>query len=446
MKLAIVGTGYVGLVSGTCFAEIGHHVTCVDLDEEKVMGLIDGKSPIYEPGLEDMIKSNILSSRLHFTTSLESALVSAETVFIAVGTPPGENGSADIHAVEAVARDIAKHMTQELLVIVKSTVPVGTCDRVEDLMSQELKERGVSIPFQVASNPEFLKEGQAIQDFMRPERVVVGYEHALAAPKLREIYEPLIKDDPFRLVQTNRKSSEMAKYASNAMLATRISFMNELSRLASKVGADMDDIRVAMGSDSRIGRKFLYAGPGYGGSCFPKDVLALANTAKTYDTPMLVLDAVMEANDAQKRWVANIVLDTYKGNMSGLTIAVWGLAFKPGTDDVRETPAHHMVKTILAAGGRIKAHDPEGVENFKKLLGSSTGIEYVKSPYEATQNADGLVLMTEWNLYKQLDWTNLAATMKHKKIFDFRNQYCLKDAKEHGFYYKCIGREESRTS
>jgi UDPglucose 6-dehydrogenase len=442
MQIAVVGTGYVGLVSGVCLAEVGHTIVCVDTDAAKVEKLKNARSPIYEPGLDALLKRNIEHERLSFTTRLKDALRGATAVFIAVGTPQGEDGSADLQYVLGVAEAIGKGAENDMVVIVKSTVPVGTCDRVEAVLEAQLKARGGSLKLCVASNPEFLKEGSAIEDFMRPDRIVAGAVDPVAADVLREMYRPFILDDPSKLFIMDRRSSELTKYGANAMLATRISFMNELSRLCDKVGANVDNIRLGMGLDPRIGRKFLYAGPGYGGSCFPKDVAALLRTGEDHGVDMSVLKAVTRANEEQKLYVADKVKSYFdrNGGLEGSRIALWGLAFKPGTDDVREAPAKTVARHLLDHGATIVAHDPEGEPNFSKEFGPHERMSYAKSAYEAVQGADALVLLTEWSEYRRPNFDKIKSLMRGRAIFDLRNQYGRDVVEKAGFFYECVGR------
>ncbi len=443
MKITIVGSGYVGLVTGTCLADVGHNVVCVDLDQLKIKLLKDGISPIYEPGLETLIRQNVAHERLEFTTDLASALKGSKAAFIAVGTPEGEDGSADLKYVKAVANQIAESANEPMLIVVKSTVPVGTCDIVESIINEKLQSRKSALKLSVASNPEFLKEGTAIDDFRKPDRIVCGVKDSFSEAVFKEIYSPFIMDDPGKLLMMDRRSSELTKYGANAMLATRISFMNEISRLCEKVGANVDNVRLGMGSDPRIGRKFLYAGPGYGGSCFPKDVQALLKSGEQHGVNMTVLDAVTQANMAQKQSVANKVLNYFGGKMSGKTIAIWGLAFKPGTDDVRETPSHTIIETLVKAGANIKAHDPKGLETYRRDFGTHPQVSLVNEAYEAVQNADALVLVTEWSEYKRPNWDKLSRIMRSKVVFDFRNQYLPEQLIHAGFHYECVGRPDS---
>jgi len=444
MRVAVVGTGYVGLVTGTCLADVGHTVTCVDVDKKKVAMLREGRSPIFEPGIEELLKRNSELERLSFTESLNSALEGAKIVFIAVGTPEGEDGSADLRYVLEVARQIGEHAKKSLLAVVKSTVPVGTSDLVEAEINKKLKERGVNFRIPVASNPEFLKEGAAIEDFMRPDRIVVGLNNGEGHEVLEDLYKPFITDDPGRLFIIDRRSSELTKYGSNAMLATRISFMNELARLCEIVGANIDHVRRGMGSDPRIGKKFLYAGPGYGGSCFPKDVEALIKSAASHGSEMQVLSAVSKANKEQKQYVSRMVRE-YFGDLKGKRIAVWGLAFKPGTDDVRETPTQDIVRNLLDWGAEVCAHDPEAIETFDVLMGKHPKLSYEKDAYAALSGADALVLVTEWHDYLQPNWDRVGSAMRSKVVFDFRNQYTPHELFELGFYYRCVGRPDSKT-
>lgn len=463
MKIVVVGSGYVGLVTGVCFAEVGHEVVCVDNDPRKITMLRDGRAPIYEPGLEPLIERNAAHGRLTFTTSLAEALPDAVAAFIAVGTPEGENGSSDLKYVRAVAAEIGEIAANRLLVVVKSTVPVGTCDMVENVIQVALAKRfpaeeSNKPSVSVASNPEFLKEGTAIDDFMKPDRIVAGVAGLRSeenARTFRDMYAPFIQDDPGRLQIMQRRSSEMTKYAANSMLATRISFMNELSRLCEAVGANIDDVRRGIGSDPRIGKKFLYAGPGYGGSCFPKDVEALLATGRENDSELAVLRAVSHANREQKKYVAAKIHRYFKGDLSGRRIAVWGLAFKPGTDDVREAPALTIISQLIEWGATVVAHDPVAQETFTRAFqqysdrpgagsdSNSARLTMVADAYDAVRESDALVLVTEWAEYKQPSLTKIAATMREKVVFDFRNQYSFDAFHKAGFHYECIGRLDS---
>lgn len=443
MRIAVVGTGYVGLVTGTCLSEVGHTVTCVDLDERKVALLTKGGCPIFEPGLESLIRQNLEHDRLSFTTNLSHALRGCDVAFIAVGTPEGEDGSADLRHVKAVAKSIGEFSSGNLTVIVKSTVPVGTCDIVDGIIQETLKSRGAKHRISVASNPEFLKEGAAVNDFLHPDRIVAGVSDPSDADILRELYSVFVIDDPAKLFIVDRRSSELIKYGSNAMLATRISFMNELSRLCEKVGADIDNVRRGMGADPRIGRKFLWAGPGYGGSCFPKDVAALVKTGDARGVSLEILKSVVKANDNQKQHCALKIINHFGGSLRGKIIGVWGLSFKPGTDDVREAPAITIVKELLRAGAAIVAHDPKGHENFGRELGSQKELSYVTTAYDAIKNADALVLITEWAEYKRPNFEKIASLMRTKNVFDLRNQWSFKNLQGLGFHYQCMGRPDS---
>lgn len=442
MRLAIVGTGYVGLVTGVCLSEVGHDVTCVDLNAEKVAKLRQGICPIFEPDLEGMMKRNQSHERLHFTSDLKTALAGAKVAFIAVGTPEGEDGAADLSHVKAVARSIGQSLDDDIIVVVKSTVPVGTCDGVESVIEQELKARGSKVRVTVASNPEFLKEGAAVNDFIKPDRIIVGLNDLAVSETFHEIYNPFILDDPGRLLIMDRRSSELSKYAANAMLATRISFMNEMAILCEKVGANVDKLRIGMGADPRIGRKFLHAGPGYGGSCFPKDVAALMRSGESHGVELKVLSGVSAANLRQKEYVVDKIIKRL-GSLEGKTIAIWGLTFKPGTDDVRETPSSVIIAKLLKAGALVKGHDPEGIANFDRAFGAAEGLSYAEHAYDILQGADALVLVTEWSEYRRPNWEKIAGLMKQKTVFDLRNQYDAHDLISRGFHYQCIGRPDS---
>lgn len=441
MNISVIGTGYVGLVTGVCFSEMGNNVTCVDIDKSKVEKLKNAVSPIYEPGVEELIERNIEHERLAFTTDLASCLPASTCVFIAVGTPEGEDGTADLSYVLNVAKEIAEHMASQLLVIVKSTVPVGTCEKVEAVIRKRLDELGKKIEFTVASNPEFLKEGAAIQDFMQPDRVVCGTSSSDAQELFRELYMPFLTNDPGRLIFMDRRSSELTKYASNAMLATRISFMNELSRLVDVVGGDIDNIRRGMGMDPRIGKKFLYAGPGYGGSCFPKDLEALSKTGDQNDVDLKVIKAVKMANQAQKEYGAIKVAKILGNDLTGKKISIWGLSFKPKTDDVRDTPSLVIVKQLLSLGAEVVCHDPEAVDSFKRLLGENPKVSYSKGAYyNSLEGSSAIILVTEWLEYRRPNWDKVAELMKDKVVVDLRNQYKRDDLEKRGFIYDCIGR------
>ncbi len=437
MKIAIVGTGYVGLVSGTCFAEIGVDVTCVDTNSEKIESLQKGIIPIYENGLEEMVLRNMKAKRLKFTTSLESCLDDVEVIFSAVGTPPDEDGSADLKYVLEVARTIGRNMKQYKLVVTKSTVPVGTAPKVRAVIQEELDKRGVKIDFDVASNPEFLKEGNAISDFMSPDRVVVGVESARAEKLMSKLYKPFLLNN-FRVIFMDIPSAEMTKYAANSMLATRISFMNDIANLCELVGADVNMGRSGIGSDTRIGRKFLYPGIGYGGSCFPKDVKALIKTAELNGYPMQVLRAVEEVNELQKSVLFDKLVKQFNDNLKDKTIALWGLAFKPETDDMREAPALVLIDKLLKAGCQIRAYDPAAMQECKRRIGDS--VYYACDMYDAVLDADALMLVTEWKEFRLPSWAVIRKTMAQQIVLDGRNIYDKKEMEELGFVYSCIGK------
>lgn len=438
MKIAIVGTGYVGLVTGTCFAEMGVDVTCVDVMQEKIDNLKQGIIPIYEPGLEDMVHKNYQAGRLKFTTELKDILDDVEVVFSAVGTPPDEDGSADLKYVLEVARTIGRNMKKYVLVVTKSTVPVGTAQKVKAAIADELQKRNVEIPFDVASNPEFLKEGAAIDDFMKPDRVVVGVDSDRAKELMERLYKPFMMNQ-YRMIFTDIPSAEMIKYAANSMLATRISFMNDIANLCELVGADVEMVRKGIGSDTRIGRKFLYPGCGYGGSCFPKDVKALIKTAEQNGYAMKVLRAVEEVNDEQKSLLFHkLVKQLGTNNLTGKRIALWGLAFKPETDDMREAPSLVLIEKLLAAGAEVCAYDPIAMEECKRRIGNS--ISYARDMYEALLDADALLMVTEWKEFRIPSWGVVKKSMKHPLVLDGRNIYDQKELKENGIEYHCIGK------
>ena len=437
MKIAIVGTGYVGLVSGTCFAEIGVNVTCVDTNKEKIESLQKGNIPIYENGLEEMVLRNMKAKRLKFTTSLENCLDDVEVIFSAVGTPPDEDGSADLKYVLEVARTIGRNMKQYKLVVTKSTVPVGTAGKVRAAIQEELDKRGVKVDFDVASNPEFLKEGNAISDFMSPDRVVVGVESARAEKLMSKLYKPFLLNN-FRVIFMDIPSAEMTKYAANSMLATRISFMNDIANLCEIVGADVNMVRSGIGSDTRIGRKFLYPGIGYGGSCFPKDVKALIKTAEQNGYTMRVLSAVEEVNEQQKSVLFEKLAKHFNGDLKGKTIALWGLAFKPETDDMREAPALVLIDKLLKAGCQVRAYDPAAVQECRRRIGDT--IYYACDMYDAVLDADALMLVTEWKEFRLPSWAVIKKTMARQIVLDGRNIYDKKEMEELGFVYHCIGK------
>ena len=437
MKIAIVGTGYVGLVSGTCFAEIGVNVTCVDTNKEKIESLQKGNIPIYENGLEEMVLRNMKAKRLKFTTSLESCLDEVEVIFSAVGTPPDEDGSADLKYVLEVARTFGRNMKQYKLVVTKSTVPVGTASKVRAVIQEELDKRGVTVDFDVASNPEFLKEGNAISDFMSPDRVVVGVESARAEKLMSKLYKPFLLNN-FRVIFMDIRSAEMTKYAANSMLATRISFMIDIANLCEIVGADVNMVRSGIGSDTRIGRKFLYPGIGYGGSCFPKDVKALIKTAEQNGYTMRVLTAVEEVNENQKSVLFEKLMKQFNGDLQGKTVALWGLAFKPETDDMREAPALVLIDKLLKAGCKVRAYDPAAVQECKRRIGDT--IYYACDMYDAVLDADVLMLVTEWKEFRLPSWAVIKKTMSRQIVLDGRNIYDKKEMEELGFIYHCIGK------
>jgi len=440
MNIAIVGTGYVGLVSGTCFAEMGAHVTCVDVNEEKINKLNNGEMPIYEPGLEELVKRNVEYDRLHFTTDLTSVLDDVEVVFSAVGTPPDEDGSADLKYVLAVARQFGQNIKKYTILVTKSTVPVGTAKKVKAVIEEELKKRGVDVPFDVASNPEFLKEGAAIKDFMSPDRVVVGTESKKAQEVMTRLYQPFLIQN-FRVIFTDIPSAEMTKYAANAMLATRISFMNDIANLCELVGADVDAVRMGIGSDTRIGRKFLYAGCGYGGSCFPKDVKALIHTGVEHGYHLEVIEAVERVNEKQKYVVYNKIKQ-HVGDLKGKTVAVLGLAFKPETDDMREAPSLIVINKLLEEGATIRVFDPIAMDECKRRLGDK--VTYCKNMYDAADGADVFALMTEWRQFRMPSWNVIKKVMKGDLVVDGRNIYNRAELEEFGFKYTRIGEGASK--
>jgi len=438
MKITVVGTGYVGLVTGTCFAETGVTVTCVDINEKKIEMLNLGQVPIYEPGLEDMIRRNMEKERLFFTTKIEESLSDTNVAFIAVGTPPDEDGSADLRYVLGVARDIGRFMDHYIVVVTKSTVPIGTAIKVRAAVKQELDKRGLDIQFDVASNPEFLKEGSAISDFLKPDRIVCGIDSEMAEKTLARLYKPFVLNG-HPLLFMDIPSAEMTKYAANSMLATKISFMNDVANLCEIVGADVDMVRKGIGSDTRIGTKFIYPGVGYGGSCFPKDVKALIKTASEYGYKMRVLQSVEDVNDDQKKMMFNKVKKYFKGELNGKTIAIWGLAFKPNTDDMREAPSLVLIEQMLAAGAHVVAYDPVAIPETKRKIGDI--ITYVLDQYEALIDADALVLLTEWNEFRVPKYKIMAKLMKNHVVFDGRNIYDAEEMKEVGFQYFGMGRK-----
>lgn len=434
MNISMIGTGYVGLVSGTCFAETGNHVLCVDINEEKVQMLQSGQLPIYEPELEHIFEGNTKAGRLHFTTDLQKAVAHADIIFLALPTPPGEDGSADLSYILGVARDLSKMITNYKVIVDKSTVPVGTAERVHAALAEHLDTQ----LFDVVSNPEFLREGVAVEDFMKPDRVVVGTTSQKAQALMKQLYEPFVRQgNPIYFM--DERSAEMTKYAANSYLATRISFMNEIANLCERVGANVDDVRLGIGSDLRIGKRFLFPGIGYGGSCFPKDVQALAKTAEEYDYDFKILKSVMQVNTLQKQIMVEKLQSYYNNDLGGKHFAIWGLSFKPNTDDIREAPSLHIINGLLALGATVCCYDPEAMDHIKKIFGNS--IQYAENPYEALSDADALLILTEWNLFRTPDFQKLSNHLKSKTIFDGRNIYSIEQMNELGFYYESVGRK-----
>ena len=435
MKIAIIGTGYVGLVSGTCFAEMGTEVICIDKNEEKIKSILSGEIPIYEPGLSEMVNRNIAAGRLHFSTSLKDVLDEIEVIFCAVGTPPDEDGSADLKYVLEVAKTVGENINHYTLLVTKSTVPVGTAQKVKATIQAELDKRGVDVPFDVASNPEFLKEGAAIKDFMSPDRVVIGVESEKAKELMTKLYRPFLLNN-FRVLFMDIPSAEMTKYAANSMLATRISFINDIANLCELVGADIDMVRKGIGTDARIGNKFLYAGCGYGGSCFPKDVKALVQTAQQMGYPMHLLQAVESINEAQKEVLYNKLYKQFKGDLRGKTIAVWGLAFKPNTDDMREAPSLVLINKLLDSGAKVRAYDPI----VKALNIENENLYFASDAYDAAKNADAICLVTEWQEFRLPNWEIIKTLINNPLVIDGRNIYDKKELTTLGFEYQGIGR------
>ncbi len=433
MKLTVIGTGYVGLVDGACFAETGNDVICVDVDQEKIKKLNQGIIPIFEPGLDDIVLRNVDHGRLKFTTNLKEAVRQSKICFISVGTPPAEDGSADLQHVLAAAKSIAQAMNGYKIIVDKSTVPVGTAEKVRATISQYTKHK-----FDIVSNPEFLKEGAAVPDFMQPERIIIGANSKKAFAAMDELYQPFV-DDGAPIIKMDLRSAELTKYAANAMLATRISFMNDLANLCEKLGADIELVRQGIGSDSRIGPKFLFPGPGYGGSCFPKDVKAVIKTAKEAGYDLELLRAVESVNERQKHVMSQKIINYFKGNLKNKTIAIWGLAFKAKTDDMRESPSIPVINDLLAAGAKIVAHDPEAIETAKRLFGNK--IKYIFNNYEVLKKADALLVLTEWNDYRKPDFTKIKQSLKKPVIFDGRNLYDPERLQKLGFKYISIGRQ-----
>lgn len=440
MKITLIGAGYVGLVTGTCLAEVGNNVLCLDVDPHKIATLKSGGIPIYEPGLEDMVRRNVAAGRLDFTTDIAAAVQFGDIQFIAVGTPPDEDGSADLQYVLEAARNIGRHMNGFKLVIDKSTVPVGTADRVRATIAETLASRGLEVDFCVASNPEFLKEGAAINDFMSPDRIVIGTNSERATQLLRRLYAPFQRNHE-RLVVMDVRSAELTKYAANAMLATRISFMNELALLAEKLGADIERVRQGIGSDPRIGYHFLYAGCGYGGSCFPKDVQALRRTAREYGAPLRILDAVEAANEAQKRILVEKIKSRFGAQLDGRRFALWGLAFKPNTDDMREAPSRVIMEALWAMGATVAAYDPAAMPETRRLYGEHSGLILAPHPMDALRGADALLIVTEWKAFRSPDFAVMKALLRQPVIFDGRNLYDPAAMRREGFEYFPIGRQ-----
>ncbi|WP_404301408.1 UDP-glucose dehydrogenase family protein [Alicycliphilus denitrificans] len=439
MKVTIFGTGYVGLVQGAVLADVGHEVMCVDVDAAKVAALQAGRVPIHEPGLAPMVQSNQAAGRLQFSTDAAAGVAHGELIFLAVGTPPDEDGSADLQHVLAVARTIASHMTGPRTIVNKSTVPVGTADKVAATVGAALAERGVAIAFEVVSNPEFLKEGAAVADCKRPDRIIIGTASSTAEGQLRELYAPFNRNHD-RMVVMDVRSAELTKYAANAMLATKISFINEIANLAERLGADIEAVRRGIGSDPRIGYSFIYPGAGYGGSCFPKDVKALIHTARSTGFAPELLQAVDRRNAAQRAVLGERIVGHYGGSLRGKTIAVWGLAFKPETDDMREAPSRNLLQALWAAGARVRAHDPAAMGEARRIFGERPDLTLCTSPAEALQGADSLAIVTEWKIYRVPDFGELARQLKDRMVFDGRNLYDPAIVARHGLGYSCIGR------
>ena len=434
MNIAIVGTGYVGLVSGTCFAETGNNVICIDIDPKKIDTLKNGETPIYEPGLEALLKRNIKEGRLHFTTQLAEGIKEAQFIFLALPTPPGEDGAADLKYVLGVAEQLSELISDYKVIINKSTVPVGTAEKVAAILAKKLDPS----LFDVVSNPEFLREGVAVDDFLKPDRVVVGTSSARARKLMEELYQPFVRQgNPIFFM--DERSSEMTKYAANSYLAMRISFMNEMANLCEAAGANIDHVRIGMGSDSRIGKRFLFPGVGYGGSCFPKDVQALALTAKQLNYDFKLVESVMQVNDHQKSILGSKIKNYFNQDLNGKTIAIWGLAFKPETDDIREAPALSLIEELLAAGAKVKAFDPEAMANVKQTIGEHS-IYFAQNAYDAIEQADALAIVTEWSEFRNPNFEKIKSLLKSKAIFDGRNVFSLEKMKEEGFYYESIGR------
>jgi len=442
MNLTVIGTGYVGLVSGTCFAEMGNKVHCIDIDQQKIDHLKNGVIPIYEPGLEAMVKRNVENNSLHFYTDIAAQLPTTDVAFIAVGTPMGEDGAADLQYVLQVAKSIGTHMTKPLIIVDKSTVPVGTADKVRNAIQEALDLRGENISFSVVSNPEFLKEGDAIADFMKPDRVVIGAEDPEACEVMRKLYMPFFRSSMDRLITMDVRSAEMTKYVANAMLATKISFMNEVANICELVGADVNKVRIGIGSDSRIGYSFIYPGSGYGGSCFPKDVKALRKTALENGYDARLIGAVEAVNESQKMVIAKKVVARFGADLSGKTFAVWGLAFKPETDDMREAPAIYIIKDLVKRGAKIQAFDPKAMEEAQHYyLKDTPNVRYTTNKYEALENAHAMILLTEWKTFRAPDFDAIKTALQDPIVFDGRNQYSDIEMQKRGFEYYQIGKK-----
>ncbi|HWB38938.1 MAG TPA: UDP-glucose/GDP-mannose dehydrogenase family protein [Candidatus Saccharimonadales bacterium] len=434
MKVTVVGTGYVGLVTGTCFAEVGNDVTCIDIDAAKVERMRRGEVPIYEPGLAEMMQRNLGDGRLHFTTDLAEGVASAEAIFLALPTPPNEDGSADLSYVLGVADQLGPLLKDYVVILNKSTVPVGTAEKVYAAIAKNTKSK-----FDVASNPEFLREGCAVKDFMEPDRVVVGVSSDAARELLERLYEPFTRQGAPLLIMDER-SAEITKYAANSFLATKISFMNEIANLCNLLGANVDSVRIGIGSDDRIGSRFLFPGIGYGGSCFPKDVQALQQTSKETGYDFRIIDALIDVNERQKHILTERLKNHYKGQLSGKHFALWGLAYKPDTDDIREAPSLYLIEDLLAAGATVTAYDPEAMDNVRRRFEGKAGLEFVDNEYDALEGADALLIATEWSLFREPDFDKIKSLLKAPAIFDGRNIYELKDMESHGFHYESIGR------
>ncbi len=439
MKVAVIGTGYVGLVTGTCLAEMGNKVICIDNNHEKIKMLNKGEMPIFEYGLKEMVERNVYGKRITFTTDIQKAVEESMVIFIAVGTPPDEDGSADLQYVLEVAKDIGKYINDYKVIVDKSTVPIGTADLVKKTIRNELIRRKINNNFDVVSNPEFLKEGMAIQDFMKPNRVVIGTDSDIAKSVMNDLYSSFTFQSN-RIIFMSIRSAEMTKYAANAILATKISFMNEIANLCEKVKANVEDVRIGIGSDSRIGYKFLYPGVGYGGSCFPKDVKALIKISQENDSSSYVLDAVEKVNERQKFILVEKICSHFKEDLKGKTFAIWGLSFKPLTDDMREAPAQVIIYELIKKGAEIQAYDPQAMSEAKRIFGDNPSIRYYEDQYNALENADALILVTEWHQFRHPDFNKIKDSLKQKVIFDGRNQYNPDKTRANGFIYYCIGR------